>query len=122
MEMYLEPLEDIFNRGMDYFPGLGSGRNPNWFKAIVSPYCLSVDFSPSTKETQQNVLELMTTYLTTYHDLWEKDTQRDSEYMKPLHRRKTAIKGIFREKDPCGFMMVKAVGQELAELGLRVLF
>ena len=57
-----------------------------------------------------------------YHDLWEKDTPRDSEYMKSLNRRKDAIKENFWEKDPGGFMMVKAVGQELAELGLRALF
>ena len=57
-----------------------------------------------------------------YHDLWEKDTPRDSEYMKPLNRKKDAIKENFREKDPGGFMMVNAVGRELAEWGLRALF
>lgn len=122
MEKYLEPLEDSFAKGMDYFPSLGSGRNPNWFKALVSPYCLSGDFFPSTKETQGQVLELMTSYLTVYHDLWAKDQPRDPAYMKPLNARKNAIKQNFREKDPGGFMMIKAVGQDLADLGLRVLF
>ena len=64
----------------------------------------------------------MTTYLTNYHDLWKKDKLRDPDYMQPLNRRKDAIKQNFREKDPGGFMMVKAVGQELAELGLQILF
>ena len=122
MEKYLEPLEDAFARGMDYFPSLSSGRNPNWFKALVSPYCLSGDFFPSTKETQGQILELMTSYLTVYYDLWEKDQPRDPAYMKPLNGRKNAIKQNFREKDPGGFMMIKAVGQELADLGLKVLF
>jgi len=122
MEKYLEPLEDAFAKGMDYFPSLGSGRNPNWFKALVSPYCLSGDFFPSTKKTQDQVLELMTSYLTVYHDLWEKDQPRDPAYMKPLNARKNAIKQNFREKDPGGFMMIKAVGEEMAELGLKVLF
>jgi hypothetical protein len=107
---------------MDYFPSLSSGRNPSWFKALVSPYCLSGDFFPSTKETQGQVLELMTSYLTVFYDLWEKDQPRDPEYMKPLNARKNAIKQNFREKDPGGFMMIKAVGQDLADLGLKVLF
>jgi len=42
--------------------------------------------------------------------------------MKPLNRRKDAIKENFREKDPGGFMMEKAVGKDLADLGLRALF
>lgn len=122
MEKYLEPLEGIFSKGMDYFPALGSGRNPNWFKALVSPYCLSGDFSPSTKKNQQQILELMTSYLSIYYDLWKKDQPRDPEYMKPLNRRKDAIKENFRVKDPGGFMMEKAVGKDLADLGLRALF
>ena len=122
MEQYLEPLEGIFNKGMEYFPSLGSGRNPNWFKALSSPYCLSGDFFPSTKETQQHILEIMTSYLNIYYDLWVNDQPRDPEYMKSLNARKEAIRKNFREKDPGGFMMVKAVGEELAELGLKVLF
>jgi hypothetical protein len=42
--------------------------------------------------------------------------------MKSLNARKDAIKRNFREKDPGAFMMEKAVGKELAELGLKVLF
>ena len=122
MEQYLEPLEDAFNKGMEYFPSLGTGRNPNWFKALSSPYCLSGDFFPSTKETQQHILEIMNSYLNIYYDLWVKDQTRDPEYMKSLNARKEAIRKNFREKDPGGFMMVKAVGEELAELGLKVLF
>jgi hypothetical protein len=53
---------------------------------------------------------------------WEKDQPRDPDYMKPLNRRKDAIKENFREKDPGGFMMEKAVGKDLADLGLRALF
>jgi hypothetical protein len=122
MEHYLEPLEDIYSKGLEYFPSLGAGRNPNWFKVLCSPYCLSGDFSPSTKETQQRILELMTTYLNIYYDLWQKDQPRDPEYMKPLIAKKEAIKRNFREKDPGAFMMVKAVGEKLADLGLRALF
>ena len=107
---------------MEYFPSLSSGRNPNWFKALVSPYCLSGDFFPSTPKTQKQVLELMISYLNIYYELWEKDQPRDAQYMKPLNHRKNAIRINFREKDPGGFMMIKAVGQELADLGLKVLF
>jgi len=122
MEKYLEPLEDAFDKGMGYFPSLWSGRNSNWFRALSSPYCLSGDFFPSTKETQRYILEIMTSYLSIYYDLWEKDQPRDPEYMKSLNARKDAIRKNFREKDPGEFMMVKAVGKELAALGLRVIF
>ena len=27
MEHYLEPLEDAFSKGMEYFPSLGTGKN-----------------------------------------------------------------------------------------------
>jgi hypothetical protein len=64
----------------------------------------------------------MTSYLTIYYDLWEKDQPRDPEYMKSLIARKDAIRTNFREKDPGEFMMVKAVGEELAALGLKVVF
>jgi hypothetical protein len=42
--------------------------------------------------------------------------------MKPLNTRKEAIKRNFREKDPGAFMMEKAVGEKMADLGLMVLF
>ena len=42
--------------------------------------------------------------------------------MKSLNIKKDAIKNNFREKDPGEFMMVKAVGEELAALGLKVVF
>jgi hypothetical protein len=122
MEHYLDPLEDTFNKGMEYFPSLSSGRNSNWFLALSSPYCLSGDFFPSTKETQRYILEIMTSYLTIYYDLWQKDQPRDTEYMKSLNTRKDAIRTNFREKDPGEYMMVKAVGKKLADLGLKVVF
>ena len=64
----------------------------------------------------------MTSYLNSYYGLWKKDQPRDPEYMKSLNTRKDAIRTNFREKDPGEYMMVKAVGKELADLGLRVVF
>jgi hypothetical protein len=122
MEKYLEPLESAYARGVEYFPSLSSGRNPNWFKALVSPYCHSGDFFPSTKKTQNHIMELTLEYLKIYHSLWEKDESRDAGYMKQLIARKQAIKINFREKDPGGYMMEKAVGKELAELSLKATF
>ena len=42
--------------------------------------------------------------------------------MKPLIARKEAIRKNFREKDPGGIMIEKAVGKEIAELSLRAYF
>jgi hypothetical protein len=63
----------------------------------------------------------MTSYLNIYYDLWEKDRPRDKKYMKPLNTKKEAIKRNFREKDPGAFIMKKAVGEKMADLGLKVL-
>jgi hypothetical protein len=122
MEHYLEPLEAIYSKGQKYFPGLDSSRNPNWLRALASPYILCGDFAPSTQETQSHVMELTLGYLNTYYELWKKDEPRDPEYMKPLLARKEAIRTNFREKDPGGIMMELAVGKEMAELGLRAMF
>jgi len=122
MEKYLEPLEDIFQKGIEYYPHQGPGRNPNWFRALVSPYSLAADLFPGTKEDQNHILELITGYLDVYHTIWEKDEPRDPEYMKSLIARREAIRQNFREKDPGGYMMEKAVGKEIAELSLRAYF
>jgi len=122
MEKYLEPLEDIFQKGIEYYPHQGPGRNPNWYRALVSPYAITADIFPGTKEDQNHILELMTGYLNVYHSLWEKDEPRDPEYMKPLIARRQAIRQNFREKDPGGYMVEKAVGKEVAELSLRAYF
>ena len=66
MEKYLEPLEDIFHKGIEYFPNQGPGRNPNWYRALVSPHSLTGDFFPGTKEQQKQILELVTGYLNVY--------------------------------------------------------
>lgn len=121
MERYLEPLEDIYGKGQDYFPGL-SGRSGNWFRALMSPYCLTGDFSPSTKDTQNKIMDLTFEYLKIYIELWKKDEPRSEEYMKPLNARKEAIRLNFKEKDPGGYMMEKAVGKELADLSLIAQF
>ena len=64
----------------------------------------------------------MTGYLNVYYALWEKDEPQNPEYMKPLIARREALRKNLREKDPGGFMMEKAVGQELAELSIRAYF
>ena len=122
MEKYLEPLENIFYKGIEYYPHQGPGRNPNWFRALLSPYAIAADIFPGTKEDQDHILELMTGYLNVYYALWEKDEPQNPEYMKPLIARREALRKNLREKDPGGFMMEKAVGQELAELSIRAYF
>ena len=100
----------------------GRGKTSNWFKVLCSPYCFAGDFFPSTKVKQGHILEIMPSYLNIYYDLWEKDQPRDQADMKPLNIRKEAIKRNYREKDPGAFMMEKAVGERMVDLGLRVLF
>jgi hypothetical protein len=121
VERYLEPLEDVYNGAIKYYNKV-STRGANWFRCLVSPYYISADVSQSTKQSQERLLSLTLDYMNIYHELWEKDEARDPRYMERLNRRKEAIRINMREKDPGGIMMVKAVGEELAELGLRVLF
>ena len=122
MEKYLEPLEDLFYKGMEYYPNQGPGRNPNWFRVLLSPYTLAADIFPGTKKDQNQILELMTGYLRVYYDLWKSDEPQDPEYMKPLIARREAMRKELREKDPGGVMMEKAVGKEIAELSIKTYF
>jgi len=121
MEKYLDPLETAYDKAQEYFPGL-HGRSTNWFRALTSPYCITGDVAESTKDTQKKILEITQDYFNVYADLWKKDEPADKEYMKRLNVRREAIRMNFREKDPGGFMMEKAVGKELAELSLVTLF
>ena len=121
MEKYLEPLEDVYEEAKKHFPSVSS-RDPNWFRALVSPYYINADFHPGTKETQDLLFGLTVDYLNVYHSLWEKDEPRDTQYMKRLNERKTAIRLNMREKDPGGIMIEKAVGKEITELNLKAAF
>ena len=121
MKQYLEPLEDVYDKGKKVFPGI-SNRDPNWFRAMISPYYINADFHPSTKEKQNQLMDITIEYLKIYHGLWEKDVQRDQEYMHRLNERKEAIRTNMLEKDPGGFMIEQAVGKELAELSLWAIF
>jgi hypothetical protein len=121
MEKYLEPLEDVYAEGKKHFPNV-SGRDPNWFRAIISPYYINADFHPSTKETQDRLLGLTIDYLDVYHSLWEKEEPSDPEYMKRLNERKAAIRQNMRDKDPGGIMVEQAVVKEIAGLSLRAVF
>jgi hypothetical protein len=120
MEKYLEPLEDVYAEGKKHFPNI-SGRDPNWFRAMVSPYYVNADFHPSTKQTQDRLMKLTIDYLNTYYSLWEKDEPSDPESMKSLNKRKNAIRQIMRDKDPGGPMIEHAVGKELGGLSIRAL-
>lgn len=121
LEQYLEPLEETYNKGLKYYHEI-SARDPNWFRAITSPYYLNGDFSPSTRETQTSIISLADGYLNIYHALWEKDEARNAEYMGRLNKRKAAIRRTFREKDPGVDMMAKAIGKETAELSINAVF
>jgi len=121
MKQYLAPLEDLYEKGADLFPDR-FGRSPDWFRALVSPYCLTADFAPSTKKTRETIMEITLGYLAVYFDMWEKDKPRDPEYMEPLIKRRNAIKAVFIENDPGVKMMEVAVGHEMAELSIKISF
>jgi len=121
MDHYLEPLDAAYSRGIEKFNEI-STRDPTWFRALKSPFYLNADVSPSTRQMQDFMLGLAVEYLTIYHRLWKQDEPRDDAYMKRLNERKEAIRQNFREKDPGGYMMEKALGKELAELSIRALF
>jgi hypothetical protein len=57
MVRYLSPLEDLYEKGVKLFPEQ-FGRSSDWFRALVSPYCLTTDFAPSTKKTREAIMEL----------------------------------------------------------------
>lgn len=121
LEHYLQPLEDAHDRGLKHFSERCS-RDPDWWWALASPYALTADFGPSTKESQENILSLATDYLEVYQSLWEKDEPRDAEYLKRIHERKQAIRYNLKEKDPGGLMLENSVGPEMTELTLTALF
>lgn len=121
LERYLEPLETVYGQALEHYNTV-SVRDPNWFRAMVSPYYINADFHPSTSQTQQRLLGYTVAYLEIYHRLWEQDQPREAGSMQRLNERKEAIRRNMREKDPGGFMVEQAVGKELAELSLTALF
>ena len=121
LETYYDPLDEVYEKALEYFPEKVT-RDPDWFRALASPYYISADFRSPTRQTQDRVLEIIEGYLKVYLSLWEKDRPRDPEYMKPANRRKNAVKQNFREKDPGGVMVERAVGQEMCDLTMKALF
>jgi hypothetical protein len=115
------PLEEAYEKGLQDF-SKKVVRDPHWFKALVSPFYITADFTPSTKESQGRVIETKVDYLEQYLQLWKNEEPGDPEYMKPLVARKEAIRKCLKENDPGGFMLEKAVGKEMADLHLEVLF
>ena len=114
------PLEDIYTEGKKHYPT--SSRDPDWFRAMVSPYYINADFHPSTKEQQDRLMKLTLDYLNVYYELWQKDEPRDDDYMRPLISRRQAMRTNMLEKDPGGIMVENAFGKEIAHLGLEALF
>ena len=118
---YLAPLEPLYEKGVKLFPEQ-FGRSPDWFRALVSPYCLSADFAPTTKETQAAIMELTLGYLAIYIDLWKEDTPREPEYMQSLITRRNAIKTTFIQNDPGAKMMEVSLGEEMAAFSMNISF
>ena len=121
MDKYLMPLEDAYEKALKDFDKKVP-RDPHWFKALTSPFYVTADFSPSTKASQSRVIETKVDYLEQFYQLWQNEEPGDSTYLKPLLKRKEAIRQCLKENDPGGFMLEKAVGKEQADLHLEVLF
>ncbi|MCP4715499.1 MAG: hypothetical protein GY868_10305 [Deltaproteobacteria bacterium] len=123
LEHYMEPLEDAHAKGAKNFPERPSpSRDPNWWRAMSSPYAITADFAPSTSESQENILSLAEDYLNVYCDLWQKEEVRDAAYLQRINERKQAIRQNLKDKDPGGVMLENSVGHELTELTLTALF
>jgi len=121
LEKYLNPLEEIYERGLEAFPP-SRVRSENWFRVINSPYLITTE-ADATKENQDKLLNLTLDYLKVYIELWKKDEPRSAEQMKELNARKNAIRSTFRARDSIGDMMLtRAIGKELAHLSLITQF
>jgi hypothetical protein len=117
MEKYLVPLEDSYEKGLNYFPP-AKVRSENWFRAITSPYLITAE-PEGTKQNQDRLLELTLDYLKVYIDLWKKEEPSPPEYMEALNARKKAIRETFKARDSIGDrMLTAAIGKELAHLSL----
>ncbi|MCP4717082.1 MAG: hypothetical protein GY868_18295, partial [Deltaproteobacteria bacterium] len=91
MEQYMSPLENTYDRAIKHYHEIPT-RDPDWFRALVSPYYINADFAPSTKESQDLLLGFAADYLEIYYQLWEKDEPRDTEYMQRINERREAIR------------------------------
>jgi len=121
MEKYLNPLEEIYDEGLEYFPP-SKVRSMDWFRAVSSPYIITTECD-ATKKNQEKLLKLTLDYLKVYIDLWKKEEPSSPEYMKELNARKVAIRKTFEERDSIGDMMLtKAIGKELSHLSLITQF
>lgn len=121
MEKYLCPLEDIYQKGLEWFPP-ANVRSENWFRALASPYLITTE-ADATKQNQERLMTLTLEYLNVFIDLWKKEEPRPPDYMKELNARKEAIRKTFQERDSIGdTMLTRAIGKELAHLSLITQF
>jgi hypothetical protein len=121
MEKYLSPLEEIYQKGLEWFP-LANVRSENWFRALASPYLITTE-ADATTENQERLMTLTLEYLKVYIDLWKKEEPSPPDYMKELNARKEAIRKTFQERDSIGdTMLTRAIGKELAHLSLITQF
>ena len=121
MEKYLAPLEEIYQKGLEWFPP-ANVRSENWFRAAASPYLITTE-ADATKENQDRLLSLTLDYLKVYIDLWKKEGPSPQEYMKELNARKEAIRRTFQDRDSIGDQMLsRTIGKELAHLSLIAQF
>ncbi len=121
LEQYLEPLEDRYDQAKKIYP-MNSWRDPNWSRFICSPYYISSEVEPSSKESQEQIFDIIKSYINIYHELWEKDEPREADYMKRLIERREGIRKILYEFDPGGPMMENALGPVMAKSYLRLIF
>jgi hypothetical protein len=118
---YLDPLEDIYFDAADDFP-TRSQRDPSWFRTFTSPYYITADVAPSTAHSQGKILTLFKDYIDVYHRLWEQDEPREPGAMSRILERKGAIRKMLYEEDPGGKMLEQALGAEMTDLYLKMMF